>query len=145
MAPVQVTQSQEDALFRRMYPDIGIRSAPQPKRVKIEDAVRISRAKHAFEKGYEPNWTEEIFKVKTIQPGTRRRVYKLSDWLGEKIGGIFYPEEIQRVIRKPDKEFNIEKILQTRKRGRLTEHLIKWRGLPTKFNSWINSKDVKHK
>ena len=132
-----------------MYPNYGVTpSEPTSnKKIKVDEAVRISRAKNVFEKGYVPNWTEEIFKVKKVQPaneaGAPRRVYKLEDWLGEQIQGQFYPEEVQRVIRRGDKEFHIEKILQTKKTGGRTKHLVKWLGLPAKFNSWIDAKDVK--
>lgn len=34
---------------------------------KINDHVRISKHKHVFEKGYTPNWTTEIFTIKTIK------------------------------------------------------------------------------
>jgi len=34
---------------------------------KFEDSVRISRLKGIFEKGYLPNWSEEIFTVDQIK------------------------------------------------------------------------------
>jgi hypothetical protein len=148
MAPADVTPAHESQLWQKMYPNYGVRPLePAPKKLKVDQAVRISRAKHVFEKGYVPNWTEEIFKIKAVHPAhagaAPRRVYKLEDWLGEPIQGQFYPDEVQRVVRRADKEFLIEKVLQTQKKGGRTKHLVKWRGLPKKFNSWVDSKDVK--
>ena len=34
---------------------------------KVGDHVRISKYKNIFAKGYAPNWSEEIFIVKTIK------------------------------------------------------------------------------
>jgi hypothetical protein len=35
---------------------------------KIGDYVRISKYKHVFEKGYENNWSDEIFKIVQVIP-----------------------------------------------------------------------------
>ena len=45
---------------------------------------------------------------------------------------------------KEDNIFRIESILHKKKRGRDTFLLVKWKGYPEKFNSWVNEKDVKN-
>jgi hypothetical protein len=55
---------------------------------------------------------------------------------GESIKGKFYEQEIQRVEKRYDDLFKIEKILKTRKRGNRVEYYVKWNGYPEKFNSW---------
>ena len=141
MAPAQVKPEHEESLWKRMYPRNGQRQS----KIKSGDPVRMSKTKQTFEKGYVPNWTEEIFKVSGTTKGTKRQVYKVRDWLGEEIKGVFYPEELQRVVRRPDKLFVIEKVLKRKKVGKNTTCLVQWRGLPEKFNSWIDAKDVKQK
>ena len=84
MAPADVTLAHESQLWQKMYPNYGVRPVePAPKKLKVDQAVRISRAKHVFEKGYVPNWTEEIFKIKAVHPAhagaAPRWVYKLED------------------------------------------------------------------
>ncbi|CAL1272260.1 unnamed protein product [Larinioides sclopetarius] len=59
------------------------------------DTVRISKAKLTFEKGYETNWTEELF---TVSECVKRDplVYRVKDLLGENIQGTFYAQELQK-------------------------------------------------
>jgi hypothetical protein len=68
-----------------------------------------------FQKGYLPNWTEEIFEIAEKHP-TYPMTYGLKDLAGEDIKGKFYEQEIQKVV-KTDDVYEIEKILKTRKRG----------------------------
>ena len=144
MAPADVKVEHEEAIWKRMYPE-GASSLIRETQIKPGDPVRLSRTKQTFEKGYVPNWTEEIFKVSGTSQGKRRKVYKVDDWLGESIKGVFYPEEVQKVVRRDDKRFHVEKILRKKKiDGELT-YLIQWSGLPAKFNSWVLAKDVKQK
>jgi hypothetical protein len=57
---------------------------------------------------------------------------------GESIKGKFYEQEIQRVGKRDDDLFEIEKILKTRKHGSRVEYYVKWKGYPEKFNSWTS-------
>ena len=101
---------------------------------KIGDHVRISKYKNIFEKGYAPNWSEEIFAVKK-KKNTVPWTYVISDLNGEEIIGSFYEKELQKTSQK---EFRIEKILKT-KGNKLH---VKWKGYTNSFNSWIHKKDL---
>ena len=74
--------------------------------------VRISKYKRkTFDKGYTPNWTEEVFIVDEIQ-FTNPITYKIKDLNGEPIKGTFYREELQ----KTDQEvYRIEKVIRKTK------------------------------
>ena len=57
---------------------------------KVGDKVRISKYKRKiFDKGYTPNWTEEIFLVDKLQ-STNPITYRLKDLNNEEIQGSFY-------------------------------------------------------
>ena len=61
--------------------------------------MRISRYKNVFAKGYNPNWSEEVFvikKIKNIVPWT----YVISDLNGEEIVGSFYEKELKKTNQK---------------------------------------------
>ncbi|KAL7292716.1 hypothetical protein TKK_0013839 [Trichogramma kaykai] len=104
---------------------------------KIGDLVRISRAKNAFAKGYEGGWTIEIFKIKHISEARQPAVYYVEDLAGEPIDGFFYEQELTRVRKNLDTAvFEVEKILDTKGRGRNKKYLVHWRGYPDKFDSW---------
>ena len=70
-----------------MYGDL-----PLPK-FKAGDTVRISKYKSTFTKGYESNFTEEIFKITKVIRGDPT-VYEIEDLEGELIIGKFYEEEL---------------------------------------------------
>ena len=57
---------------------------------KIGDLVRISRTKGTFEKGYEANWTYEVFTVSKVLDTP----YKLIDYHKDPVEGSFYKEEM---------------------------------------------------
>lgn len=114
---------------------------------KPGDYVRISRTKGTFEKGYEKNWSEEIFRVKKAIERQGLYVYVLCDLEDEAIEGFFYPEELTRVHEnrmKKDQEFKIDQVLQTKGRGANKQILVSWVGYPAKFNSWIPASNARH-
>jgi hypothetical protein len=85
-----------------------------------------------------PNWTREHFVVskRLAQP---RTVYKLHDALDEPIEGQFYESEVQAI---PRVTLQLERVIRRRKRGRVSEALVKWRGFGDKFNRWIPTADI---
>lgn len=123
-----------------MYGDTIKKTVPLLRR---GDHVRVSKLKGTFEKGYEQNFTSEIFIVDQVhsRSGTRP-VYRLKDYGGDPIIGTFYPEELQRV-KVEDSVYRIEKILATKGRGEKKQHLVKWVGWPDKFNSWVAAADLR--
>ena len=134
MTPIDVTPDNEDVVRARLYPVI-------PKTLKwklnVGGKVRISKRRLPFENGYVGRWSEEVFLVKARLP-TVPVTYRLTDLSGEDIKGSFYNDELQIVV-KLDALFDIERILKTRKRAGKVEYLVKWRGYPNKFNSWVDN------
>ena len=101
---------------------------------RVGDRVRISKYKRVtFDKGYTPNWTEEVFIIDEIR-FTNPITYKIKDLNGEVIKGTFYEE-----LQKTDQEvYRIEKIIRKSK----GKALVKWKGYPDEFNSWVPLKDL---
>ena len=135
MAPSEVNAQNEKQVLRKLFPAIKRRRIKW--KFTVGDTVRISQARQAFKKGYLPKWTEEIFVVKS-RHGANPPTYALKDYSVEVIAGKFYSEELQKVV-KTDDSYKIEKIIKTRKRGGKTEYFVKWRGYPSKFNSWVDN------
>jgi transposase InsO family protein len=104
---------------------------------KIGDQVRISLNKGVFKKGYTSNWTEEYFLI-SKRLNRSPVVYKLKDLHGDSIDGIFYQEELQRVTVSEDYKYPVSKVLKKQKR----KALVKWRGWPDSFNSWVPLGDL---
>ncbi|HEX4851419.1 MAG TPA: transposase family protein, partial [Puia sp.] len=72
---------------------------------QIGDMVRIEKYKHAFEKGYAPNFTSEIFSVCKVRTTTRPITYRLVDTKGNVLEGWFYAQELS-LIRIADSNSN---------------------------------------
>ena len=49
----------------------------------------------------------------------------------------FYEVELQKVNYSPDQTFEVEQELDHRGCGRKQGVLVKWKGWPDKFNSWV--------
>jgi len=136
--------SKHDHVYKALFGDDEIEARKRTQAVEkakfsIGDRVRISKKKKQFEKGFTPNFTEEVFivdKVQTTDPVT----YKLLDLQGEVIKGSFYEEELQKTNQEI---FRIEKVIRKRKRNGIREVYVKWLGYQDEFNSWIPLTDIK--
>ena len=126
MKPIDVTSDS--------YAECNEDSNEKDTKFKIGDHVRISKYKNIFAKGYNQNWSDEIFIIIKIK-NTVQWTYVISDLNGETIDGIFYEKELQKTNQQ---EFIIEKILK-RKGDKL---YVKWKGYDNSFNSWIDKKDL---
>ena len=87
MTPVEASKKKnQGTVYFNLYGDMDILSS-KPK-FKIGDKVRISKYKRkVFDKGYTPNWSEEIFIVDKIQY-TNPITYKIKDLNNEEIKRI---------------------------------------------------------
>ena len=99
-----------------------------------------SLIKNLFRKGYEQNWSKELFIVQKALPGSPP-YYRLKDLSGEPIMGTFYEKELQLSI-KDNEIYEIDSILKKRKRRGRAEFLVSWLGYPEKYNFWITEKDL---
>ena len=106
---------------------------------KIGDKVRISEYKRdVFDKGYTPNWTEEVFTIDEIKH-TIPITYKLKDLNDKNIRGSFYEPEL---LKAKQEVFRIDKVI--RRDYKKKQALVKWKGYSNDFNSWIPMKDLQH-
>ncbi|KYN17596.1 hypothetical protein ALC57_10111 [Trachymyrmex cornetzi] len=121
----------------RRWKNGTLKKRVQKLKYRVGDHVRISRAKGAFEKGYEAKWSEEIFQIYRVLDWRNPHVYELRDLAGEVIDGIFYEQELARVEKNLEEEQFIVDHVTSRGRGTNKQVLVSWRGYPSKFDSWI--------
>ena len=140
MSPIEASEQKnyEEVLQNTLY---KTNSNKKKKPVfKVGDKVRISRIKGLFEKGYLPNWSEEIFFVHEIKQ-TTPVTYVVKDTADEILQGSFYEQELQ----KTNQEFHrIEKVLRKKMMNGEQHALVKWSGYSKKFNEWIPVKNLKN-
>ena len=138
MTPVKASQKENET---KVLQNIVNKTRPIPLRkpeFKIGDKVRISRMKAIFEKGYLPNWSEELYIVDKVQR-TIPVTYKLKTLLDEEIEGSFYEKELQKSHQEV---YRVEKVMRKKKINGVEHALVKWSGYNEKHNQWIPVKDL---
>jgi len=136
MAPQDVTWDNEEAVWKRLY-EKRLKEKRPKAILKVGDHVRLNKIHRTFEKGYLPGWTGEVFVLHRVVPGVVP-TYKIREWDDTPVKGTFYEADLQKVHVSDDALFRIEKVLKHQK-GRV---LVRWKGRPDKYNSWIASQDV---
>ncbi|KAL9954666.1 hypothetical protein ACROYT_G042231 [Oculina patagonica] len=108
MTPTEASKKKNEGIvYFNLYGNMEQVSS-KPK-FKIGDKIRISKYKRkVFDKGYTPNWSEEIFKINKIQY-TNPITYKLKDLNNEEIGGSFYEPEL---LKAEQEVFRINKVIR---------------------------------
>lgn len=141
MAPSQVNDCNILQVYENITESQKVPAKQKRPKIKVGDYVRITKERTPFTKGYLDNWTEEVFKVKSI---VKRKpiVYYLVDLMGEEIDGTYYEAEVQKVNFDEGAAKAIESIIKQRRRGKSIQYYVKWQGWPDKFNSWIPSKAI---
>jgi Integrase core domain len=140
MAPVEVNETN----ILKVYENLNKHRNELVKRpkCKVGDYVRVSKNKHLFEKNYTANYSYEVFVVDKVLL-RKPIVYKLKDLMNEEITGIFYEPEVQKIMFDENTEYLIDKIIKTRTKSGRKQSYVSWKGWPSKFNSWIETKLIK--
>ena len=143
--PADVNASNVDEVRAILYPKRKKKTGGSMKPLKykygfaVGDAVRISKLKGIFEKGYAQNWSEEIFTVMK-RYNWDVPMYTIKDSNNERLRGRFYEFELQKVT--PPEYYIVEEIINERGKGAKKEYYVKWRGYPASANSWVKASDV---
>jgi len=137
MAPDKVTASNQEEVWNNLYAKRLNAKHLKPK-FKVNDRVRLNKKFRTFKKGYLPGWTEEVFIVSRVIPGSVV-TYKIKEMDDTPLEGTFYSQDLQKVTVSDDDLYRVEKVLK-RKGNKL---LVRWKGWSDKYDSWIDKKDVK--
>ena len=143
MRPVDVNKANESQVWHNLYGNDNSKTKYRFK-FNLGDQVRLAKKNVPFRKGYEPQWTEEVFTV-SKRLAKYPPIYYVKDYAGEEVRGSYYDHELQKVIKDTESEYWVEKILQTRRRRGHIEYFVKWSGYPDTFNQWIPAKDLSQK
>ena len=141
MKPVDVNESNEGALWEQQY-GMGSKqpATAKPFKFAVGDTVRISYLRTTFMREYQEKWTDEIFTIKKRYRREGLPIYELKDYQNEDVQGTFYEQEIQ-LVDEPE-VYKIENILRSRKVKGKKQHLVRWSGWSSKYDSWIDAKEL---
>ena len=132
-APQAVTPHNELQVWNQLYPE----RPNQPPKLKAGDRVRLDKQARPFQKGYLSGWTEEVFVVRRVLPGSVP-TYKVEECDGTLVEGTFYEPELQRVTVDVNTLWRIEKVLKRRN----DQWYVLWKGWPGKYDSWIRRQNL---
>ena len=135
-------EKEENAnLVRERQEENYMGKARKTPKFKEGATVRISKLKGQFDRGFDEQFHEEIFKIKNVFTRLPIPTYQLETFDGEEIiEGNFYGNELTAV--NPPQLFKIEKIIRWKKDSKTGEKLVlvKWRGYQNP--SWTQESDV---
>ena len=98
--PLDVNDENRNEVYKRMFPDKGLSVVC---RLEIGDKVRKIKEKQLFEKGYKQNWTDEIYKIKSVRQSNQVCWYKLETLAGKPVSGIWYYYQLNLVTKNDSK------------------------------------------
>lgn len=145
--PESVTSKDSVELWKRQYD-----SVPKPVKktrrfsgigrfkFKVGDLVRVSFLRRTFQREYDERWSRELFVVNERFLSDNIPQYRLKDYAGEVISGSFYQMQLKKAYEQDT--YLVEKVLRTRTRGGQKQVLVRWKGWPAKYDSWVSQKDV---
>ena len=87
LAPLDVTDENRATVYKKLYPN-SLMSVEC--RLKVGDKVRHILDKKRDEKGYTPNWSEDIYTITNVRQSHTVCWFTLADSSGEIIPGIWY-------------------------------------------------------
>ena len=96
MAPDQVTDQNSPEIYKKQF---GGKQPDVIPRLEKGDKVRILVDKSLFDKGYKQNWTEKIFKIKSVYQRAGVVWYKIEDLDNNELPGIRYYWQLNLVSR----------------------------------------------
>jgi hypothetical protein len=134
--PSSINAKNASELWERIY---GKDLETTKPRLKVGDAVRITKPKHIFEKGYFPSRSDHIYSVDQAI-GMDPEYYKLKKDSGEAVKRRFYLPELVKTQKNEETTYRIEKVLGQRTKGGIKELKVKFIDYPEIH--WIKESDL---
>ena len=146
MAPADVTVFNQSTAWNNLYGDLLTQRTawskrrrpgelPAPSMFRVGDLVRLSRAKHIFEKGHSHAWTKELFRIREVISPLRgvsdsNYKYRVEDLHSEPVIGSFQDEELQLARDVPRR---VQRIVRRTRDGKF----MSWRGYPQSLQTFL--------
>lgn len=102
---------------------------------------RLSHIGKVFRREFHQRWSLEVFKVSSRIKRAGLNIYMIVDLNEDPVLGTFYEKELQAVTVDATGVFVVDHVIRTKAVRRKTFNLVRWRGYPSKFDSWISQDD----
>lgn len=138
MQPAQVNKGKTNEVFMNLY---GNHHDTKPARATMGegDSVRIKYTLGPFDKGFYPNWSDQVYTVTEDMRRWNRPMFRVKTEDGTPVAGLKYKEELQKV--RPNL-YRVETVVSQRLYKRKKQFRVKWMGYPESFNSWVDESDI---
>ena len=143
MSPMEGEKNENGGKIRRTYFEKYRDADMKQQKVKfsVGDSVRIYKERGTFHRGYNEDFTEEIFTITKVLRNLPVPRYKIKEYSGNDVIGSFFQDEL--IHYNPPEFYEID-VLDTRGKGKKKEHLVHYRGWPNSYNEWKKAYDMKY-
>ena len=121
------------------YSDANMKQ--QKAKFSVGDSVRIYKERGTFHRGYNEDFTEEIFTITKVLRNLPVPRYKIKEYSGNDVIGSFFQDEL--IHYNPPEFYEID-VLDTRGMGKKKEYLVHYRGWPNSYDEWKKASDMKY-
>lgn len=142
VTPESAKEMRSDILFASSYGNRFPNTQQKHRKLLLGDQVRIAKHLSAFNKGYLPNWSTELFNVTNYLKKDDKFQYTVSEQSGKESLQRYYTEEIQKVNKAAKRTYVIEKVLEKKTVNGVEYVKVKWRNYPPTFNKWIPARSI---
>ena len=137
MRPIDVTVDTQSQAFgnlygNRSYREMLLEAFRKKTNLKLGDFVRVRAKKNTFGRGYQDNWSTQLYRVLYIHRTGSKPMYRVTDALGVPMKRKYYQDDLQKV--KPN-EHKITLTNRKRTRAGKTEVEVVYDGNSTPV--WI--------
>lgn len=144
LRPIDVNFKNAQQVWKKIYGNLlSTKKIKTKVKFKKDDYVRMSKDKSKMEKGYLPNFGDELLQIDVVKDQNTPTLYKLKEADGnkEKFKGSFYQEELTKVRKDAETTYRIEKVFKKRTRADgQKEFYVKFIGYPQR--QWILESDL---
>ena len=153
MAPAEVNEKNAHEVFIRLYgnPWELLKKSDKTNKsrrtryrypFKVSDTVRVQLKRTPFSKGFDQNYSTQIYRVAQRLRFMNPVQYKLETLEGDSVRGKYYPQEMIHATPRENELYEIEKIVDRRTRNRRKEVKVRWKNFPPSYDQWIFESDL---
>ena len=143
MSPMEAEKNENGKKIRRTYfekyRDANMKQ--QKAKFSVGDSVRIYKERGTFHRGYNEDFTEEIFTITKVLRNLPVPRFKIKEYSGNDVIRNFFQDEL--IHYNPPEFYEID-VLDTRGMGKKKEYLVHYRGWPNSYDEWKKASDMKY-